>query len=377
MNRLYVFVLLIIMCGCKMRNTLEVDFIKNGKVLKDTIHIDKLLNDARDIKTSFINNISFEVINSAYLKNNNSEKIRFNSDSIELDFNKPIDKYSPEYYTLATSYYIDKAVRYYKRVFDNKIDFNTQKEYRNIKVLLGDYGLFTQPNQYILAENQIFSPSFFYHEVGHIAFWTLEEDLKIKFKGLSPLHVGLLEYFTVSLFDCQIVGEHVLPKTLLRSANIKCSYPQQDSMKLRRTMHLFEYAYHEQIKDTSTIVSKSYNRSMELYSNYLDVIVDNHRGGMLYTSTLWRIREQLGQEKTDRLVAKTILGLNDFMKQRSSFYQPCKLEKLKGKVMWYDLYYGLLKTDKELFKGMNWKVIEKEFIKSNFPIEKIKIANIL
>jgi len=360
-----------------MQTTLEVDFIKDGQVFKDTIYLDKLLNDAGEIKTGFINHMSFEVINSEYMKNNNPDKIRFNSDSTELDFNKPIDKYSPEYYTLATSYYVDKAVSYYSRVFDNKIDFNIQDEYRNIKVLLGDYGLFTQPNQYILAENQMFCPSLFYHEVGHIAFWTLEEDLKIKFKGLSPLHVGLLEYFTVSLFDCPVVGERVLPQPLLRSANVKCSYPQQDSMKLRRTMELFKYSYHEQIKDTSTIVSKSYNRNLELCSDYLDVIVDNHRGGMLYTSTLWRIREQLGQEKTDRLVAKTILNLNDFMIQRSSFYQPCNEEKLKEKIMWYDLYYGLLKTDKELFKGINRGVIEEEFIKSNFPIEKIKVANIL
>ena len=48
-----------------------------------------------------------------------------------LDFSKKIEPYSPEYYSAYAAYNIIKVIEYYNRLFDNKIDFNTQEEYSN------------------------------------------------------------------------------------------------------------------------------------------------------------------------------------------------------------------------------------------------------
>ena len=375
MKDLKLLLILVVFCSCKKQKAIDVEYIKEGQVYNQEIILSNLLDENSKIRTGFINDMSFEKINSAYFEDNNTDKIRFNTDSVELDFTKPIEKYSPEYYTLATAYYVNEAISYYNKVFNNRINFKTQEDYRSMKVVVGDYALFTHPNQYILKENQKLSPSIFYHEVGHIAFWTLEEDLGIKFKGLSPLHVGLLEYFTVSLFDCPIVGEIVFPKPMLRNASIIHTYPQPESMKLRRTMELFKESFEDEIADTTSILSKYYTAGIKSSDKYLDKIVDNHRGGILYTSTLWRMREHIGQETTDRLVAETILSLNEFMEHRAKFYRPAKDEKIQDKLMWYDLYYGLVQKDKELNDGKNIAVIAQEFKTSNFPINKIKVAN--
>ena len=247
---------------------------------------------------------------------------------------------------------------------------NNWNKYRDIKVLTGNYALFSRPNQYILEDKQVFSPSIFYHEIGHVAFWSLEKDLGIKFNGLSPLHVGLMEYFTVSLYDYPMVGELVLKKAQ-RDASLVYTYPQPGSMNLRTTFDLIKESFPDELEDSNSIVSQYYKLSMQKYDKLLDNNVDNHRGGFLYTSTLWRIRESMGQEQTDKLVAETILHLNEFMDKRSIFYTPEETEKLTEKIMWYDLYYGLIQKDKELFEGRNESLIEAEFKRSNFPVTKI------
>ena len=375
LSGIYFLTVLIALCSCQQQESIEIEYIKAGKIYTEEIIKSKYLNASAKVETDFIEQISFERADSVYLKDNNPDKVRFNSEAVALDFTQPIKQYSPEYYTLATAYYVDKAIAYYNKVFRDKINFNTQEDYRKIKVLFADQTLFTHPNLFMLNENQPFSPSIFYHEMGHVAFWTLEEDLGVKFGGLSTLHMGLLEYFTVSLFNCPVVGERVLPKSMLRYADHGYVYPQPDSMYLRRTMQLLKESYNDEIADTSSFMNMYYHISMRNAEDYLDRIVDNHRGGMLYTNTLWRIREQLGAEKTDRLVAETILSLNDYMEQRSMFYKPDSNELLKDKLMWYDFYYGLLMKNKALHGGKNQSIISGEFEKSKFPIQKVTIAD--
>ena len=146
-------------------------------------------------------------------------------------------------------------------------------------------------------------------------------------------------------------------------------------MNLRTTFNLLKESFSKEIYDTNTVVSQYYKLSLQEYDKILDKSVDNHRGGFLYTSTLWRIRQQLGQEKTDKLVAETILHLNEYMEKRSDFYIPDSDEKLKEKIMWYDLFYGLIQKDKELYGGKNKSIITTEFENSNFPIRKITVGN--
>lgn len=88
---------------------------------------------------------------------------------------------------------------------------------------------------------------------------------------------------------------------------------------------------------------------------------------------LWRIREQLGQDVTDRLVPKTILDLNKFMDMRNEFYTTAKDEKLRDKIEWYDLYFGLIQKDKELNEGKGHEVIKNEFVRTGFPINSVNL----
>ncbi len=375
MKNLFSLILIIFFLGCSSSNeSLKLIYVKGGQSYSDTIIVDHLINAEGKLQTEFLRQVSFERIDSFYFLNNNPDKVRFYSKPVELDFTKQIKEYSPEYYSLATVFYIDKAINYYTYVFNHKIDFNNWEDYRSIKVLLGNYALLSQPNQYVLEDKQLFSPSIFYHEIGHIAFWSLEDQLGIKFKGLSPLHVGLMEYFTVSLFNYPIVGELILKKAE-RNASHLYTYPQPDSMKLRRTFELLEESFPIEMADTNSFISKYSKLSLIQYDKVLDTHVDNHRGGFLYTSTLWRIREQIGQEVTDKLVAETILNLNHYMTKRLGFYNLDNDEKKQEKIMWYDLYYGLIQKDKELFGGRNESIIAAEFKRSNFPIERIKNIN--
>jgi len=310
MNKLIALAFIVLTIGCAKQNEfLKISYVKGGQTFTDKIDINKFIIDDENIQTDYIKQMSFELIDSVNFIDNNPDKISFCSTPVELDFTKPVNEYTPEYYSIATAYYTNKCVRYYNLVFDNKIMFQKYNKYRAIKVLQGNYALFSRPNQYILEEKQLFSPSIFYHEIGHVAFWLLEGDLGIKFKGLSPLHVGLMEYFTVSLYDYPLVGELVLKKAI-RDASVIYTYPQPDSMRLRRTFALIKESFPLEMLDTNTVVAQYYNLSLQKYDKILDKAVDNHRGGFLYTSTLWRIREQLGQEKTDKLVAQTILNLN-------------------------------------------------------------------
>ena len=60
------------------------------------------------------------------------------------------------------------------------------------------------------------------------------------------------------------------------------------------------------------------------------------------------------------------------MSQHANFYISDKNEKIEDKISWYDLYYGLLKKDKELFKGIHSDLIKLEFKRTGFPVEKVK-----
>ena len=89
------------------------------------------------------------------------------------------------------------------------------------------------------------------------------------------------------------------------------------------------------------------------------------------TSTLWRIREQIGQEKTDKLVAQTILNLNNYLNKRMEFYQSAEAQQ-QNMIDWYDVFYGLIQKDKELFEGQNIQVITHEFSRTGYPVDKVK-----
>jgi carbonic anhydrase len=119
-------------------------------------------------------------------------------------------------------------------------------------------------------------------------------------------------------------------------------------------------------------VSKNIKASYATYdSDVLDNVYENHRGGMILTSTLWRIRQKIGQKKTDSLVAQTILELNNFMNDRNKFYKQDCSTPLPYEIEWYDVFWGLIQKDKELNQGDNVSVIIHEFEETGYPAQDI------
>jgi hypothetical protein len=302
----------------------------------------------------------------------NPDRVNTHTTPYSLDFSKKIEPYSAEYYSAYSVYNIINVIEYYNRVFENKIDFNSQKYYKTIEISFGDIPLFTSPCFYIFEKNSNSSPSLFAHEIGHRAFWYIEDSLKIKFKGLSVIHVGLLEYFTVSWNNSPIVGEDFMPVKLNRNAALLYKYPLDSSFNLRNSNRLIEESYPLEIQNPQSSISKYLAADYAYFTDdELDNLFDNHRGGMVLTSTLWRIREQLGQEKTDKLVAQTVLNLNNYLDKRIEFYKSMETPP-QNKIDWYDVFYGLIQKDREFYNGQNTQVITNEFARTGYPIDKVR-----
>ena len=363
-----VLILLVFLPGCRRKQVeLTVAYLQEGKLQQMAIPLDGIKSKT-ELSSPYVRQIACSILDStAYVDNDPDEQVIYSTPTA-VDFTKRIRPHSVEYYAIYTVYCIDRVIDYYNSLFDGRIDFNAQQEYRDIGITLGDVPYLTTPDSYIFEKGANPSPSLFYHEIGHRAFWYLEGEMGIRFGGLSYVHMGLLEYFTVSLNDSPVVGEDALPHKMIRSAAWIYSYPPADSLSLEYTMNALKDSYPEQMKDPESNVSNYYHASMSAYRDYMGVI-DNHRGGMIVTSTLWRIREQLGRERTDRLVAGTILRLNGFMDQRPSFY-PAD-EKVSRRIEWYDLYYGLISMNREWYGGSDEAAFSREFRKTGFPVDKI------
>lgn len=366
-----------IFLACANKNkTLEVNYLKEGVIHKDTIPLD-FIDENGKISTPYIDTVRFCILDSISYPDMNSDNMTPHTTTVQLNFSKSIKSYSTEYYSAYTTYNIIKAIEYYNEIFDNKIDFDFEREYRTIDVCFGDFPGITHPNFYIFEKNSNPSPSLFFHEIGHRAFWYIQDEggLGIKFRGLSIIHMGLLEYFTVSLNNSPIVGEDCLPDKLIRNASLLYKYPLDDSLKLRRTLELIAESYPIEMQNPQSNVSKNIKSSYATYdSDVLDNVYENHRGGMVLTSTLWRIRQKIGQKRTDKLVAQTILELNNYMSNRSTFYkQDNNTTPLPNEIEWYDVFYGLIQKDKELNQGSNISVIVHEFERTGYPTQYIII----
>lgn len=368
----YITISFILIIGCQpVSRNMEIHYLKGGELHSENIPLD-FIDKNGNVNSLYIDTLKFSYLDSiSYPDKNPDQEKRFTT-SYKLNFSKKIDPYSPEYYAAFTAYNIIRVIEYYNGLFENKIDFNSQTEYKNIEVLIGDIPLLTSPNSYIFKENSNPSPSLFAHEIGHRAFWYIERELGVKFNGLTVVHMGLLEYFTVSFNNSPIVGEDFLPEKLIRNAAHLYKYPIDSSFVLRNTFQFVEKSFPTEANNPKSSISKYLSVCYTAYNDYiLDNIFDNHRGGMVLTSTLWRIREKIGPEKTDRLVAKTILSLNDYLCKRNEFYQ--SVEKVKqDEIEWFEVYYGLIQQDKELFNGENTQLIVDEFARTGYPIEVVK-----
>ena len=350
---------------------LEVSCLREGRVVRERIETDDLLVDGA-IKNEYIDAVNFGVLDSVSFTDNDPNRIVLNQRPVRLDFGKAVEKDSPEYHALLTCHYITRAIEYFDRLFEGRIDFNSQAGYRTIEVVFGGASLLSSPRKYIEERGVVLSPSLFYHEIGHRAFWFLEDGLKIKFRGLSVIHMGLLEYFTVSLNDSPLVGEGFLPARLMRDASHFHRHPADETSNLDHTFRLLRDSYPRAILDPDSFIARYYRSSVSYYGDRLGRKVDNHRGGMILTGTLWRIRQQVGRKKTDRLVAGTILDLNRYLDCRASFYGVDDAHA--DQVWWYEVFFGLIDQDRRWNGGANREIIRREFARTGYPVERVRLA---
>ncbi len=373
-----IYISLIIILGLSSCETKKTEFVykKDGKKHIENISYN-FISEAGKIQSKYINDIKFGYLDSISFPDNNPDKMLSHISYKPLDFSKKITLYSPEYYAIFTILHIHKVINYYNKLFDNKIDFNSQNTYKNIEVIFSDVDLLTTPKVYAFEENEPPAPSLFYHEIGHRAFWYIQakKGLNVKFNGLTIIHMGLLEYFNMSLNNCPVEAEesNKHPNLFHRNARVMYKYPMDSTYNLRYTFRNLEKAYQRDLRNPNSNISKYLSACYNTYNSYiLDNYQDNHYGGMILASTLWRIREKIGQEKTDKLVAQTILSLNKFMDMRKIYYKG-NANTLPKAIEWCDVYYGLLKKDMEYFEGKDSEIIKTEFSKTGYPIEKIKL----
>lgn len=376
MNKLLFFVGIIALSfsSCT-QNKIEVAYLKDGREYKETVHID-FISDSGTIVSPYVESIKFGYLDSISFPDGNPDNMETHISYQPLNFTKHIEPYSPEYYAVYTIHAIHKVIEDYNSLFENKIEFNSQTEFRNIEIVFGNTPLLATPKTYCFEENSIMSPSLFYHEIGHRAFWYLESEsgLGINFNGLTIVHMGLLEYFNMSLNNSPIEVEEDpnLPNVFRRDARNNYSYPLDSTYTLRYTFKNFENVYKKEITNPESNMSKYLSACYNTYNDYiLDNYQDNHFGGMVLASTLWHIREKIGQEVTDTLVAQTILDLNEYINMREDYYTEDKNKLHKG-VDWSDVLFGMITKDKKHYNGENIPIIVDEFSKTGYPTQNIR-----
>lgn len=377
MNRLIILIVAIALSltSCSNHNVLEVVYLKDGREHKEMVSLD-FISENGSIISPYIESVKFGYLDSISFPDGNPDNMEAHISYHPLDFTKKIEQNSPEYYAVYTIHNIHKVIEYYNLLFDNKIDFNSQDNYKDIEIVFGNTSLLTTPKVFCFEENSIMSPSLFFHEIGHRAFWYIESKsgLGINFNGLTIVHMGLLEYFNMSLNNSPVEVEEDpnYPQVFRRDARNNYSYPLDSTYTLRYTFKNLEKAYKNEIVNPEHSMSKYLLASYNTYNDYiLDNYYDNHLGGMVLASTLWRIRTKIGQKPTDKLVAQTILDLNEYLKVREDYYMGDPSILLQG-VDWSEVLFGMIDKDKKYFKGKNVAIIVDEFSKTGYPVKNIR-----
>ena len=371
-----VAVLLLMSCT---QNKIEVTYLKDSQEHKEMVYLDFISNNGA-IVSPYIESVKFGYLDSISFRDGDPDNMESHISYKPLNFKKCVESYSPEYYTVYAIHNIHKVIEYYNSLFDNKIDFNSQTEYRTLEIVFGNTPLLTTPKTYCFEENSIMSPSLFFHEIGHRAFWYIESELglNVNFNGLTIVHMGLLEYFNMSLNNSPVEVEEDpnYPNLFRRDARNNYRYPMDSTYTLRYTFKNFETVYKDEIVNPESSMSKYLSACYNTYNDYiLDNYYDNHFGGMILASTLWRIREQIRQATTDNLVTQTILNLNEYINMREDYYTGDISELYKG-ADWPDILFGMINEDKKTNNGKNSAIITDEFSKTGYPVQNIRFENV-
>lgn len=352
---LFLFSFTVISCehitSSKNRSIYLEDFI-NGELKERKLNFDSFIVD-NEIKTPYLRELKAYRLIDIKLENNNPDKMEFIGKPMKLDFDKEPKKNSPEYFALSLVYHIGKAIKFYNKLFDNRLNFNSQDAYLKTKMYLGNAAYVSNPSNYIV-HNHI-DPTLIYHEVGHRAFWMIEGQLKINLgQPISYLHMGLLEYFSAAIGNYPVIMGRAFPESLVRNLDQKFLFT--DKVMLSDTIQDADNTW-------GNLKDPWHKKFISSYRNILNKIKrkieDPHRAALRIAAPLWSLRKKVGGERVDQLVADSILNL-------------CSEDNCSNQNQlphsWSAFYNSLLQMDKKKYNSKYESVITQTFKNFAYPL---------
>jgi len=255
---------------------------------------------------------------------------------------------SPEANAVALYLHATRYLEWATHLFGDRIDFNSQENYRDIELLItdpaiGDTQYITSPNRFLIASGSSVPVGLVAHEMGHRLFWIMEDQLAPVLAGPNDLvHCGILEYFTASFANDPFVP--VGPPLLNRDVSLPVRYPEgletiaQTADRFRRSYgtHFAEQPWHAQYAEfLSTLRGDAAKR------------LDGHRSGLVIAHPLWRARVRLGAAKLDALVVAALRRLPEIIFESRRRLPPTLTKNAPSKAQWFDLLAALLSVGEE------------------------------
>jgi hypothetical protein len=352
-------------------------FHENGKIVEKPVRVD-FLSDRGEIKNKWIHSLTVYSLDSIIFRDNDPDRGEMIGTPIALNFRHQgdsllVEEYSPEFYALFAAYHTTRALEYFDSLFSGYLNFQNQTEYADLRIFLGRYSN-SSPKEYAFPIGCRPSPTLVYHEIGHRTFWLLQDTLHIGHPG-DILHMGLLEYFTVSQANHPVVLEGFVPPMLLRDASKKHTFPD-DIISYADFWPQYFQAYHD-----SFAVAPSYKklydinlRRMAMWDstykmpNVARNVIEAHKSGLVITHPLWELRSHIGQDKCDQLVKTAMLLIPSLLGARSEYLDTIA-HPPAGFAQWYDFVYALRVADRQLYRGIHEESITKLFTEGGFDVK--------
>ncbi len=355
-------------------------FHGGGKIIEKPITVSFLSPDGK-IHDKHIQSLTVLKLDSVYYTDNNPDMQHMLGSPIPLNFKTVGDsllvrQYSPEYYAIFVAYHTIRSIEYFDSLFTGYMDFDRQPEFANIEIFLGRYAQ-SDPKQYVFTPGSCPSPTIVYHEIGHRAFWQLQDTLKIGRPG-DILHMGLLEYFTTSQADYPVVLEGLVPKALQRDVSKSARYPggiinYPDFWDLYREAYKDSFTVAPAYKVLYDVNLQQMARWDSMYKgqNIAKNVIEAHRSGLIIAHPLWELRLQIGQAKCDRLVKTAMLMIPSLLERRAEYLEKPD-DAPHGIARWYDFLHAIDEADESLYAGADGALIADLFKGSGFDIRMIR-----
>jgi len=351
-------------------------FHEDGRLIEKPITISFISADGQ-ITDGHILSLSVLRLDSVYYADNNPDRQQMLGTPITLHFKHVgdsllVERFSPEYYAIFVAYHTIRSLEYFDSLFSGYLDFDHDQNYANIQIFLGRYGQ-SDPKQYVFTPGSRPSPTIVYHEIGHRAFWQLQDTLRIGRPG-DILHMGLLEYFTASQADYPVILEGLVPESLQRDVSKKVTYPDgiinyPDFFNLYYQAYKDSFAVAPAYKLLYDVNAKRMSEWDSIYGgkDIAKNVIEAHRSGLVITHPLWKLRLRFGQQKCDRLVKEAMIMIPSALKRRAEYLSKPQ-DAPKGAARWFDFLYTIVMADESLFGAADKSIILDEFKEAGFDV---------